>query len=410
MLVPVMIRKRLQPHVPGLIYVGLLALVGVAAMNNQNNLLFWVFGVMVAGLLISAFMTTYLMWSLRIRRLDPHHGSVGEPLIVRYAVANRSRLLSIFNITISEVPSSNGAGDWRGMMVPATAWVMHIGPRETVHGEAIFWPTRRGEIAFGRIRVSTTFPFGIIRKSITISQSQHTLIHPMLYELKRGVLNALTPAGLMGLKVTQHPGPGDDYFGVREFKPGDSMRHISWKRTAHADELITIDRTSPSPAKLRVILDLTVATNQLKVEAGGAIQPRDLEESAISLAASIIHAADREGFEVGLTVQGLDVPPIAVRRNQWHLRKIMAALAAIHLDDPREGAPSRPIRDAERAALVIIAPDRVRPTVGRDDAWYLTARQLEGLAERPLGWNATSVKPSSTPMSAVSSRRAGAVA
>jgi uncharacterized protein (DUF58 family) len=396
-----MIRRRLYPHLPGLIYVGLLTLVGVAAMNNQNNLLFWVLGVMIAGLLISAFLTFYMLWSLKIRRIDPQHGSVGEPLIVRYAVFNRSRLLSIFNITIAEASASSGAGTWRHLMQPASAWIMHIGPRETVHGEAIFWPTKRGEVAFERLRVSTTFPFGIIRKSITVPQSQHTLIYPMLYELKRGVLDALTPAGLMGLKVTQHPGSGDDYFGVREFKPGDSMRHISWKRTAHADELITIERTSPSPAKMRVILDLTVPTEALRVEANSAISARDLEERAISLAASIMHAADLQGFEVGLTVQGVNVPPIAVRRNRWHLRKIMAALAGIGLDGPRSAAKAQPIRDAERAALVVIAPDRVQPMSGRDDAWYLTARQLDSLAERPIGWNAGSIGSGPTRMSAV---------
>ena len=34
----------LRPHIHGLIYTGLVMLVGLAAMNNQNNLLFWVFG------------------------------------------------------------------------------------------------------------------------------------------------------------------------------------------------------------------------------------------------------------------------------------------------------------------------------------------------------------------------------
>jgi uncharacterized protein (DUF58 family) len=346
------------------------------------------------------------MWCIRIRRLDPHHGAVGEPLIVRYAVSNRSRLLSMFNITVCESTSNGRIDDWGKLMRPASAWVMHIGPRETVHGEAIFWPTKRGEVAFDRIKVSTTFPFGIIRKTITVSQPQHTLIHPMLYVLRQGVLNALRPTGLMGLKVTQQPGSGDDYFGVREFKPGDSMRHISWKRTAHADELITIERTSPSPAKMRVVLDLTVPTDQLRVDAKAPEVGREMEEAAISLAASVIFAADAEGFEVGLTVQGLNVPAIAVRRNQWHLRKIMAALAAIQLDAPRSPARSQPIRDAERAALVVIAPDRVHPMIAREDAWYLTARQLETLAERPIGWNpGAAMAMSPTHMSAISTAK-----
>src|SRR5688572_5936974 len=209
-----MLLRRVQPHVPGIVYAGLLTLVGLAAMNNQNNLLFWVFGVMLAALFISAFMTAMFTWSLRLRRIDPQHGAVGEPLIVRYAVTNRSRLLSAFNLHLEERPGV-GSAKWRELMEPASAWVMHVGPKETVHGEAIFWPTRRGKIAFDRIRVGTTFPFGIVRKSIMFSQPQHTLIYPMLYELRRGVLTAMMPAGLMGTKISQHAGAGDDYYGVR---------------------------------------------------------------------------------------------------------------------------------------------------------------------------------------------------
>jgi hypothetical protein len=75
-----------------------------------------------------------------------------------------------------------------------------------------------------------------------------------------------------------------------------------------------------------------------------------------------------------------------VRRNLWHTRKIMAALAAIKLDAVRVPGTAQPLRDAERAGLVVVAPDRVKPLPGRDDVWYLTARQLDSLAVRPMGW------------------------
>jgi uncharacterized protein (DUF58 family) len=398
----------LRPHIPGLIYVGLVLLVGVAAMNNQNNLLFWVLGIMVSALVISAVLSSFIVRAIQVRRIDPQHGAVGEPLIVRYAVRNHSRWLSAFNITIAEQPARVRQGQtWRSFMQPAGAWVMHVGPRETVHGEAIFWPKRRGDVVFDAIGIATSFPFGIVRKAITISQPQHTLIYPMLYELQRGLLNKITPAGLMGTKVTHHAGAGDEYYGVREYKPGDSLRHIAWKRTGRTEELVTIERTHPSPAKLRVILDLTVPTDQLHVEPHGPDAARELEERAISLAASIIHAADMDGYEVGLTILGMDGPAIAIRRNQWHSRKIMAALAGIDLDAPRRSSRTQPLRDAERAGIVVIAPDRVRPIAGRENAWYLTARQLDALAVRPIGWDPKqrAALPGATGQPSTSSRR-----
>lgn len=390
---PIAMLRRIQPHLPGLLYTGLLALVAVAAMNNQNNLLFWVLGVLVTGLVISGGLSTYIIRTLTIRRLDPHHGMVGEPLFIRYAVTNRSRWLSAFNIHVDE-RSLNGEM-FRGaeQRFAPSAWIMHTGPRETVHGELILWPTRRGKIAFDRLRVWTTFPFGIVRKHRTLYQPQHTLIFPKRFELRPGVLKQITPPALLGSRVSHHSGAGDDYYGTREYRAGDSMRHIAWKRSARADQLITIDRTSPSPAKLRIILDFTVSTAQIAARLSSPSntapqttsttvanhQARELEEQAISLAASLVYQAELEGYEVGMTVVGLPMPSIALRRNRWHFNKIMAALAEIELDHARIPAQPQPIRDAERALLVVIAPDRIQPLPGREDAWYLSARQLDSL-------------------------------
>jgi uncharacterized protein (DUF58 family) len=381
--------SALRPYVPGLAFAISTAMVGLAAMNNQNNLLFWVFGMLVASMAISLVMASVVIRRVEVRRLDPRFGAVGEPLIMRYAVSNRSRWLSVFNIHVEEL--SGGRRDakttWRRLMKPAAAWVMHAGPRETVHGEATFWPIARGEAAFDRLRVWTTFPFGIVRRSRVISQPQHTLVYPRLFELRRGLLGSIAPMGLMGSKLAHHAGAGDDYFGLREYRPGDSMRHISWKRTARHDQLVTIERTAPAPAKLRVVLDLTVPTSALPGSGGDRNKAREMEERAIALAASIIHAADLDGFEVGLTLVGMGgAPPIAVRRNQWHFHKIMAALAGIDLDRERSAHRPLPVRDAERAAIVVIAPDRVQPLAGREDALHLTAATLDSLAVRAIGW------------------------
>lgn len=384
--------SRLRPLLTGLIYFALTALVGMAAMNNQNNLLFWIFGVLIAAAVISIALAAAVVRSAEVRRLDPHYGAVGEPLIMRYAVSNRSRWMSVFNLRIREEPAPeqmNSRG-WRKFMKPAGAWVMHAGPGELVHGEAVFWPKARGEAAFDRVRIATTFPFGVFQRSRVLSQPQRTLIYPMLYELRRDLLASIAPVGLMGSKIAHHAGAGDDYFGLREYRPGDSMRHISWKRTARTDQLVTIERTSPAPAKLRIVVDLTVATDQLPGARGDHAKARDMEERAISLAASLIHAADLDGFEVGLTVLGVHSPAIAVRRNQWHFHKMMAALAEIDLDIARQAAAPLPVRDAERVAIAVIAPDRIQPLAGREDAAYLTAAQLDTLAVRPLGWQDSS--------------------
>ena len=369
------VTRRYHLHGPGLIYAALTLLVGLAAVNRQNNLLFWMLGVMLSALVISALVSGMMMRRLRIRRLVAAHGLVGEPLAVRYWVTNRSRFLPAFGLHVEELPPAGEAG-WPRLMKPARAWVMHLGPRETVHGEAVFWPTHRGEARFDRLRVWTTFPFGIIKKSITISQPQHTLIYPLLYELRRDVLRSVEPQGLAGSRVSRHPGSGDDYYGMREFRPGDSMRHISWKRSACLDQLVCLERTRPTPPRLRVIVNLT--TPHIA---------RELEELAISLAASILHAADLQGFEIGLSLPGTNLPALLTRRSYWHRGRMMSALAAVDLDAAREGSGPLPTTHGEHTAQIVIHPDRVDPSVGRNDALHLSARQMSHLAVKPIGWD-----------------------
>ncbi|MCZ6836944.1 MAG: DUF58 domain-containing protein, partial [Planctomycetota bacterium] len=272
------------------------------------------------------------------------------------------------------------------LMKPARAWIMHVGPGDSVHGDAVFWPRRRGEARFEQLRVWTTFPFGFFRRTIKFSQAQHTLIFPRLYELRRNVLSAITPVGLLGTRVSQHAGAGDDYYGLREYRPGDSLRHIAWKRSAQLGQIVCVERTSPSPPKIRVVLDLRTPTAQLKVSKEDRVTNRQLEEQAISLAASLVHAAHEAGYEIGLSIPGTGMPPIAIRRNQWHVNKIMAALASIDLDEERLSNQPTSLLDAERAGLVVIHPDRVNPLTSREDVLYLTGHHLKKLAIGALGW------------------------
>lgn len=373
---------------PGFVYVALVLVIAIAAMNSQNNLLFWIFGVLFSGLLISGLVSGWMMLGLRVKRLDPEHGTVGDLLVVRYAVTNRSRLFPAFNVHIEERPGRERLS-WNTILRPGGAWIMHIGPRETVHGEATFPALRRGTVRFRDLRIWTTFPFGIIKKSITFSQPQDTYIHPRLYELHRRVLDTVVPHSDVGTRISSRPGAGDDYFGLREYRPGDSLRHVAWKRTATRDELICIERSRPSPPRMRVVLNLTAPTGKL---AGGVLsheEARELEERAISLAASFVHLADMAGYAVGLTIYGSDLPAIPIRGSRRHRSRIMAALASVDLDQARDQGERVRIAEAERSALVIIHPDAIDPSVGRVNAWHLTARRMDALVVAEIGRDMT---------------------
>ena len=411
--------RRYHLQLPAVLYIALAVLVGVAAANRPNNLLVWIFGLMIGAVLVSGLVSGRMMMGVRVARLDPRHGRVGEPLIIRYAVTNRNRFMSAFSLRAEDVPgpvarrtrrrfwrgwsrrasrepsiNAPRRADWSVTAQPAWASIVHVGPGETAHGEAILWPTRRGRFHFGALRISSSFPFGLLRKSVTVTQEQETLIYPRMVPLRAELLRAVTPSGAGGLRMSRRPGQGADYFGMREYRQGDSMRNISWRRSATMDQLITVQRTNPSPPRLRVVLNLQRPTSELRFESSEATSARELEETTISLAASIIELADRHGYEVGLSVLGTSERPTPLRRGHWHVQKLLGALAGLDLDAPRIASVAPATPDAERAGIVVVSPDRADPQIGgaagdtgapvtfgsassTTGVLHLTARQIE---------------------------------
>ncbi|HMN96612.1 MAG TPA: DUF58 domain-containing protein [Phycisphaerales bacterium] len=378
--------RRYHLQLSALIYVGLAVMVGIAAANRPNNLLVWIFGLMIAAVIVSGLVSGAAMMRVRAVRLDPRHGRVGEPLVIRYAIRNQARMLPLFGLRVEELVAGPPDGCER-FCQPSHAWLMHVGGGETAHGEMVLWPRRRGPMRLGRMRIFSAFPFGLVGKSVAFDQPQTTLIYPRTVALREDFLRALVPGGDGGLRMTRRSGTGEDYYGMREYKPGDSMRQISWRRSATLDQLVTIERTRPSPPRARVVLDLRRPTEELRFDPGEVESPRELEERAITLAASVIRLAESQGYEIGLTVLGLDDRPTPMRRGHWHVEKLMGALASLDLDRPRRREAPTGLADAERAGVVVVAPDRTDPAlfigdaVDRTAVMHVTARQLSALVE-----------------------------
>jgi uncharacterized protein (DUF58 family) len=165
---------------------------------------------------------------------------------------------------------------------------------------------------------------------------------------------------------------------VREYRSGDSIRHIAWKRLAGTGQIASIERGRAVPPRVRVLLDLRTPTASLRLAPGE--DARTLEERAIVIAASTIALADRLGYEYALSVAGIAIPSVALRKGHFHREKIMSLLAAIDLDAPRVAGNGLSSSD-ERATLVCVHPDRADPGVAPESAWHFTARQLDALLE-----------------------------
>jgi len=104
-----------------------------------------------------------------------------------------------------------------------------IGPRGSVCIDVPVRVTQRGYLAVPSLTVVTRFPLGLLYSwSRRVELRQVCLVYPAAAEptpLRASPVETFEPT--QGLRVG-----GDDFIGVREFRAGDSPRHVDWKAAA----------------------------------------------------------------------------------------------------------------------------------------------------------------------------------
>jgi uncharacterized protein (DUF58 family) len=367
-------KKRASTIHPTVVFVVLILLVAPSAFLQGKNLPMWLFGAMVITMAMTFVWTRLVLRSIEVRRIISAPAKVGEPYVIGYEVRNTSRGFACFCLWIEEQQTKNAT--WQNNFLKARGWIMEVGAGETVHGEAIFLPTHRGEPTFDGIRISTSFPFGMVRSSKVIRQEVDVLVQPKVVQLRPSVLQAIVSSGPLGQRSNRRGRGGDDYYGLRELVSGDRLGDIAWKVSARRDELVCIQRSRPSLPRLRVVLDLTTPTNALNCDE----DPRALEEDSISLCASLLLEAVRQEQEVALSVLGFSMRGTGgFQSSQRHVSRLLSSLARIRLDTPREPIQTRSLVDMKQSGLVIVRPDRAAPIRSLRDAWYFTASQFGDL-------------------------------
>jgi uncharacterized protein (DUF58 family) len=172
---------------------------------------------------------------------------------------------------------------------------------------------RRGRLRLTRIKLSTSFPFGLFRAWTWLHQDLALLAWPV----PRGRRVAPPEVSTGGAAPAVHRAGDEEWAGLREFRSGDSPRQVAWAAYARGRGLLV--KTYQSPAAQHRIFDLDSL-------------PGGLEERLEQLSAWEM-AAHARGERYGLRVGGTEIPPAA---GSEHRKRCLDALA---LHGEREPAP-----------------------------------------------------------------------
>ena len=352
------VTRRYHFTVSFVLFAGVTVLLGIGAINSQNNLLFFAFGVALASLIASGFVSGSALRRGRLRRSSVGEAYVGMPLRIVYEAEHRGRGLPAFALLIEELRRGPlGAGEkptWPESMEQPRAFLAFVGRGRLAHAEAEVVPTRRGRFSLGPMRITTSFPFGAVRKSVSFLPTperegwREVIVRPALVEMPDSLRRRVARRSLEAANPARHRGEGDEFFGLREYVAGDSVRRVAWRASARTGDLMVREHAAHDSSRVIVAVRLSRQTP------GPARDSAD--ERAISLAASAIVHSARSGVEVGLSIPAADTL-LEPRAGDAYAASLLDALAVVDLASPALDRHATVGDLAVRDAVVVVDAD-----------------------------------------------------
>lgn len=264
-------------------YLVVLGVVLGGAFLREVNLLFVFAGMLTGPLLLNWRMVTSSLWKLTIKRKLPNGICAGDLLIGQLELTNSRRKLGSWAVTVTDSLHRNG-----DEIVEPKTFFPFIGGRKTVEGSYQCRLEHRGCYEVGPFALTTRFPFGLFERTIVFGKPESMIVFPRLGHLSQRWL-ARHHESFEGKKQAQQRNSRieGEFFGVRDWRKGDSRRSIHWRSSARRGDWVVRQFEQPHNRDVAILIDLMVpAKNELQ---------RKKLETAISFAATAVADLCRQG-------------------------------------------------------------------------------------------------------------------
>jgi uncharacterized protein (DUF58 family) len=312
--------RRFPPTREGWWFLLLTLVVGAAAVNAGVNLLFLVFGMMIFLILASGVLSELCLRGLEVTRRPPGSIHAGSPYLMGIAVRNRKTRLPTFSLEVEDLVAEKPV-DRRCYYLKLPAGRV----QETAYRNTL---SRRGYHQLTGFRLSTRFPFGLIRKSRDVDAPMRLLVYPALVNVPDQLISGQRAEE--GRRQMKSPSRRGDFYGLREFRAGDDPRDIHWRASARRGRLFLRESEDESSRTLTVVLEdgdpapPAAADPATGADALDPHAPHAAFEAAVSLAASLAVQLLRRGYHVGLSAGGVLLAPSGGGGTAGHILEALA--------------------------------------------------------------------------------------
>jgi uncharacterized protein (DUF58 family) len=322
-------RRHLRFTREGRVFVFVTFGLGFAAVNTGTNLMYLVFGFMLSLIILSGILSEHVLRKLKVQRRLPGRAFVGEPVLIEVAVRNGKEKLGSYSVEVEDHAEAE-PNDRR-------CYFLKIGAREEQISTYRRIPKRRGRMLLTTFRISTRFPFSLFEKWREIDILDELVVLPALIPTVLSDALGQQEGGDRGTSK----GRGTETRELREYRSGDEMRAIHWRRSAALGKVVVRELEREAAQLISIQLDNAGRAGDPSFEA-------DFEER-ISRAASLVERAVARGYGVEICARGQRSPRLEGHSPPDPAWRFLALIAAV--DERSAPAMAQPTRGARLVRL-----------------------------------------------------------
>ncbi|MFL6300840.1 MAG: DUF58 domain-containing protein [Terriglobales bacterium] len=312
----------------GAAYIVLIIVLGIAALNTNNNLLFIIVSAMLGAIGISGVCSWMMMREMQLEISLPQHVFAKRSVVGRVTLRNQRRWIPSFSMrvvnpkkvkheaslrwekSVFAFPSKRPVRE-QWVRVPDLALRRVPPPPELpgIFSGAVYFPfvkagssasadvelnfPKRGRHVQEGLGLSTRFPFSFLTKTRRVPLERELVVYPSVDPTEDFFDVLPLIAGEFEAFVR---GRGYDLYRIREYLPEDSARNVDWKATAKTGALKVREFTREDERKLRIVFDNP---------ASGTVSDQAYE-SGVQMAASLAWHFSQQDAELNFAAAGIE--------------------------------------------------------------------------------------------------------
>ncbi|MCU1331917.1 MAG: hypothetical protein JWM08_909 [Candidatus Angelobacter sp.] len=268
----------------GMVYLLVCLVIGIAALNTANNLLFIILAAMLAAIVVSGIASAAVLRRLELDVIVPKNAFAKVPVQIRVNLINPRLWMPAFSVKVfSPVDKKKQRRGWewnktefifpkekrwvrmpdytlsRKSPPPLPARILtrpvyftFVDAQNTAGTELEVAFPRRGHYSQDGFSIATRFPFSFLIKSRKVALERDLVVYPSLLE-PDDFLDVLPM--ITGDFVSFMRGRGTELYRIREATPQDPGRFVDWKATAKTGQLKVREFTREDERRLRLVFD-----------------------------------------------------------------------------------------------------------------------------------------------------------